>query len=210
MSRISDAHGKAKHLEGPDLYWTETTGKNFDDLPGTAWIRLSTGKLCLDIGNGVTQCNWIRLDLEWDGSAELPSFELTENELHAKLLGVLKLDEFHAMVAFSGQWNFTCNIPSSTESITLPSIWIPYNRGDFQSYQLSKNPFPNHYTSNDIHMGSWNGYRLRSEVMPTGWTRWASELDWGIVLTERQALLRTVRGRIPSRCACRVAGEQLR
>ncbi|KAJ7882664.1 hypothetical protein B0H13DRAFT_926912 [Mycena leptocephala] len=40
------------HFNAAYSYWQETTGDEFDDLPGTAWIRLSTGKLCMDVGNG--------------------------------------------------------------------------------------------------------------------------------------------------------------
>ncbi|KAJ7930679.1 hypothetical protein B0H13DRAFT_880541 [Mycena leptocephala] len=41
-----------RHLYAADAYWEEITGGGFYYLPGTAWIRLSTGKLCMDVGNG--------------------------------------------------------------------------------------------------------------------------------------------------------------
>ncbi|KAF7340338.1 Reverse transcriptase-RNase H-integrase [Mycena venus] len=153
------------------FYWNETTGKSASDLPGTAWIQMSTGKLCLDIGDGVEQCINIWIDLEGYLLVELPSFKLMENELHTKLLCALKLDEFHAMVAFSSRHNFGNNLPSSTETITLPSICITNDRGDFQSHQLLTIPFPNHLTPNDIYVGPWHSSPLHNEVMPTGWTR---------------------------------------
>ncbi|KAJ7901338.1 hypothetical protein B0H13DRAFT_773272 [Mycena leptocephala] len=41
------------HLQAAKFYWKDTTGGGFWDLPVTAWIRLSTGKLCIDVGSGV-------------------------------------------------------------------------------------------------------------------------------------------------------------
>ncbi|KAF7340330.1 hypothetical protein MVEN_01952200 [Mycena venus] len=159
-----------RHFYAANLYWEENTGKWLDNLPGTAWIRLSTGKLCLDIGDGVERCCDIRAHLRSFTPAELPSFKLTENELHAKLLCALKLTEFHTMAAYSG-WHFSYTLPSSTETITLPSIWIPSDGADLKLPQTLAIPFPKHLTSNDIYVQSWYGHTLCSEVMPTGWTR---------------------------------------
>ncbi|KAJ7818708.1 hypothetical protein B0H14DRAFT_1369516 [Mycena olivaceomarginata] len=161
-----------QHFEAAELYWEETTGNSFDDLPGTAWIRLSTGKLCLDIGDGVKPCSEVRSDLRYQYSlAELPSFKLTEDGLHTKVLRVLRFHEFYVMLAFSTGRYFGDDLPSSTESITLPSIWICANRTDFKSDQLLAIPFPNYVTPNDIQMRPWGGYPLQKEVMPTGLTR---------------------------------------
>ncbi|KAF7340336.1 hypothetical protein MVEN_01952800 [Mycena venus] len=158
-----------QHFCAAHFYWQENTGASFLLLPGTAWIRLSTGKLCLDIGDGVESCNSIGSGLLGYIEAELPSFKLTESELHAKLLCALKLDEFHTIAVFS-MWYFLYTLPSSTESITIPSICITDDRGDFQSHQLLTIPFPNHLTPNDIYVRPWHG-PLHKEVMPTGWTR---------------------------------------
>ncbi|KAF7341495.1 hypothetical protein MVEN_01886900 [Mycena venus] len=161
----------SRHFKAAELYWKETTGKSFSDLPGTAWIRMSTGKLCLNIGVGFEQCWSIQSALQRSTQAKLPSLKLTENELHAKLLCALKLDEFHDMFTFSYRIYFSYGLPSSTKSITLPSIWIPSDCVDFKPGQMLTLRFPNHLTSNDIHMCSWTGFGLRHEVMLTGWTR---------------------------------------
>ncbi|KAJ7787198.1 hypothetical protein B0H14DRAFT_287941 [Mycena olivaceomarginata] len=154
------------------LYWGETTGNRVDDLPGTAWIRLSTGKLCLDIGDGVKTCPDVRIDLPYYYTpAEFPSFKLTEDELHAKLLRVLKFDEFYAMFTLYSQQYFFYDLLSFTDSITLPSIRIPGDWADFRSDQLLAIPFPNHVTPNEIHMQPWESYPLQNEGMPAGWTR---------------------------------------
>ncbi|KAJ7768012.1 hypothetical protein B0H14DRAFT_3165120 [Mycena olivaceomarginata] len=161
-----------RHFKAARLYWEETTGNSVDYLPGTAWIRLSTGKLCLDIGDGVKPCWKVRSDLlSYYTPAELPSFKLVEDELHAKLLRVLKFDEFYAMFAISSRQYFGYDLPSSTESITLPSLWISGHWADFKSGQPLAIPFPNHVTLNEIYMQPWGGYPLQNESMPTGWTR---------------------------------------
>ncbi|KAJ7303630.1 hypothetical protein DFH08DRAFT_54637 [Mycena albidolilacea] len=75
------------------------------------------------------------------------------------------------MVAFSTRHFFFYDFPSSTESITLPSIWISGHWTDFKSDQLLANPFPNHVAPNEIYMQLWRGYPFQNEDMPTGWTR---------------------------------------
>ncbi|KAF8139265.1 hypothetical protein K438DRAFT_719704 [Mycena galopus ATCC 62051] len=60
-------HEMFEHFKAAQLYWWENTGTSGNDLPGTAWIRLSTGKLCLAIGDGVTQCMDIYNHLGWNG-----------------------------------------------------------------------------------------------------------------------------------------------
>jgi hypothetical protein len=138
-------------VKAAELYWEETTGNSVGELPGTAWIRLSTGKLCLDIGDGVKPCWEVRSHLLFYYiPAELPSFKLTEDGLHAKLLCTLKFDEFYAMVTSSGQGCFDYDFPSSTESITFPSIWVSGDWADFKSDQHLTVPFPNHVTPNKI------------------------------------------------------------
>ncbi|KAJ7818702.1 hypothetical protein B0H14DRAFT_2601131 [Mycena olivaceomarginata] len=162
-----------QHFEAAELYWKETTGNNVNDLPGTGWIRLSTGKLCLDIGDGVKPCSTVWYNLRrYYTSVESPSFKLTEDELHTKLFCALNFAEFYVMVASSAHGSFVYDLPSSTESITLPSIWISGDWADFKSDQLLANPFPNHVTPNDIYVWPWGDYPLQNdEGMPTGWIR---------------------------------------
>ncbi|KAJ7768003.1 hypothetical protein B0H14DRAFT_358589 [Mycena olivaceomarginata] len=160
------------HFDAAELFWEETTGNSVGELPGTAWIRLSTGKLCLDIGDGVKPCWEVRYPLQiYCTPTELPSLKLVEDELHAKLLRVLKFDEFYSMFAFSGLGHFGYDLLSSTESITLPSIRISGDWADFKADQFLAIPFPNHVTPNEIYMQPWGGCQVQNEGMPTGWTR---------------------------------------
>ncbi|KAF8139273.1 hypothetical protein K438DRAFT_719824 [Mycena galopus ATCC 62051] len=157
-------------MKAAQLYWEENIGTSGYDFPGTAWIRLSTGKLCWDIGERVMQCTDIFDHLAWNMPVDLPSLKLTENELHTKLLHALELDEFHAMLGCSARWH-PHNLPSSTASITLPSIWIHSDCVDSNSHQILTIPFTKPLAPNVISMRSWDGHPFRNEVMPTGWTR---------------------------------------
>ncbi|KAF8164370.1 hypothetical protein K438DRAFT_268030 [Mycena galopus ATCC 62051] len=79
------------------------------------------------------------------------------------------------MLGYPGQWH-SHNLPSSTESITLPSIGIlrdcvDSNLGQLLTIPFTTSPFTKHLPPNGISMKSWNGYPLCGEVMPTGWTR---------------------------------------
>ncbi|KAJ7812914.1 hypothetical protein B0H13DRAFT_500824 [Mycena leptocephala] len=156
-------------MKAADSYWVKTTGASFFLLPGTVWIRPSTGKLCLDIGDGDEQCMNLWPALTGFVFAPLPSLKLTENELHNKLLHALKFDEFYIM--FAHDTDHFYNFPSSAEAIKLPSILILSDCVNFKSHQLLTIPFPNHFTPDEIHMLSWTGFRLKNKVMPTGWTR---------------------------------------
>ncbi|KAJ7930686.1 hypothetical protein B0H13DRAFT_2264055, partial [Mycena leptocephala] len=86
-------HQIMQHLHAAGSYWEEATGKNFFGLPGTAWIRLSTGKLCMDVGYGYESIT-ANIHIVPGPFSELSEVKLTENDLGDKLLSILELDEF--------------------------------------------------------------------------------------------------------------------
>jgi hypothetical protein len=160
-------------IKAASSYWEETTGEKFYFLPGTAWIRLSTGKLCMDIGNGYELC----IDIVRPGEhSKLPEVKLTEYDLGDKLLSTLELDEFYSLLA-CGKIGFP-KIPSSTPgTIMLPSIYNPHwDRAHSKTNDLHPIPTAMHLTLDDLYIGLWyNAYTggLPQEVLPTGWTRCA-------------------------------------
>jgi hypothetical protein len=156
-----------------DSYWEETTGEKFYSLPGTAWIRLSTGKLCMDVGNGYESCaNTIPFFRPWPRS-ELPSFKLTANNQGDKLISTLELDEFYSMVAYSHS-PFPTFASSTAESIPFPSICNPYwDRAHSKPNGLHAIPTEKHLTVDDLYIAPWYTGGLPQEVLPTGWTRCA-------------------------------------
>jgi hypothetical protein len=156
-------------LKAANSYWRETTKDWFYDLPGTAWIRLSTGKLCMDVGNGYESC--LGIVRPWAHS-ELPEVKLTEYDLGDKLLSTLELDEFYSMVArFNTYLNSS---PSMPGTITLPSICNPYgDRIHSKRDQFCAIPTAKHLTLNDLYTTSWHMGDLPQEFLPTGWTRCA-------------------------------------
>ncbi|KAJ7232868.1 hypothetical protein C8J57DRAFT_1578371 [Mycena rebaudengoi] len=159
------------NIKAAKSYWEETTAESFYNLPGTAWIRLSTGKLCVVVGEDYESCANITDRITF-GPVELPEVKLTENDLGAKLLCTLELNEFYSMLA---QYNTDlCEISSSTPgTITLPSICnAAYDdHSQFQPNAYCAIPTTTNFTLNDLSIGSWDGSDLPLEVLPTGWTR---------------------------------------
>ncbi|KAJ7882673.1 hypothetical protein B0H13DRAFT_2278292 [Mycena leptocephala] len=157
-------------LKVANFYWEETTGEKFYHLPGTAWIRLSTGKLCMDVGNGYESC--IEIVTPWPRS-ELPSFKLTENDLGDKLSSTLELNEFYSMVA-RRETRYLNSSASMPGTIMLPSICNTCSQWDCA--HLKPNEFCPIFTAkdltlDDLYISSWHMGSLPSEVLPTGWTR---------------------------------------
>jgi hypothetical protein len=162
-------------IKAAGSYWQETTGNNFYHLPGTAWIRLSTGKLCMDLGSGyesiIASIHHVPVLL-----SKLPEVKLTENDLGDKLLSTLELDEFYSLLACDmiGIPKFLSSTPGT---IMLPSIDNPHwDRAHSKPNDLHAILTEKHLTLDDLYIGSWyNVYEsdLPQEVLPTGWTQCA-------------------------------------
>ncbi|KAJ7930758.1 hypothetical protein B0H13DRAFT_2264083 [Mycena leptocephala] len=159
-------------IKAADSYWEEITGDSFCHLPGTAWIRLSTGKLCMDVGNGYESCAYT-IPLGLLPLSELPSFKLTEYDLGDKLSSTLELNEFYSMVARRKTrcLNSSASMPGT---IMLPSICNTCSQWDCA--HLKPNEFCPIFTAkdltlDDLYISSWHMGSLPSEVLPTGWTR---------------------------------------
>ncbi|KAJ7826354.1 hypothetical protein B0H13DRAFT_2440826 [Mycena leptocephala] len=151
-----------------DSYWEETTGEKFYHVPGTAWIRLSTGKLCMDVGNGYDSCIEI---VRPRAHSKLPEVKLTEYDLGDKLLSTLELDEFYSLLACS-KISFPKFLSSTPGTIMLPSIYNPrWDRAHFKPNDLHAFPTEKHLTLDDLHISPWYTSDSPQEVLPTGWTR---------------------------------------
>jgi hypothetical protein len=157
-------------MEDAQFYWHQTTEDWFYNLPGTVWIRLSTGKLCIDVGNGYESC----MDtVRPGGHSELPEVKLTEYDLGDKLLSTLGLDEFYSLLV-CGSLDFLKFSSSTPGTIMLPSICNPYGeRAHLRPDAFCAIPTAKHLTLDDIYIDSWHTDSLPSEVLPTGWTRCA-------------------------------------
>ncbi|KAJ7826346.1 hypothetical protein B0H13DRAFT_2290521 [Mycena leptocephala] len=152
-------------------YWEETTGERFYSLPVTAWIRLSTGKLCMDVGSGYGLCADIAPSLRPWPHFELPEVKLTEYDLGDKLLSTLELNEFYSLLARgnTGLLNFSLSTPGT---IMLPSIHNPHgDRTHSKPNDYHAIPTEKHLTPDDLYISPWYTRDLPQEVLPTGWTR---------------------------------------
>jgi hypothetical protein len=170
--------GELTIVKAANSYWHETTGDSFYHLPGTAWIRLSTGKLCMDVGNGHESCLHIADSVRLGLPSKLPEVKLTESDLSDKLLCTLELDEFYSLLARRNT-HYLNSSPSMSGTITLPSICNPCCQWNCAHLKLNDHyaiPIEKHLTLDDLYIGSWyNVYMsdLLQEVLPTGWTRCA-------------------------------------
>ncbi|KAJ7901345.1 hypothetical protein B0H13DRAFT_1883112 [Mycena leptocephala] len=155
-------------LQAANSHWHGTTGDSFYNLSGTAWIRLSTGKLCMDVGNGYESClNFLTSGAHF----ELPEVNLTEYDLGDKLLSTLELDEFYSMVACNTT-HYLNSSPSMSGTIMLPSIHNPHgDRTHSKSNDLHAIPTEKHLTLDDLHIFPWYTSDSPQEVLPTGWKR---------------------------------------
>ncbi|KAJ6596427.1 hypothetical protein DFH09DRAFT_1407646 [Mycena vulgaris] len=157
-----------KQFNAANLFWKSTTGEWLCSLIGTAWIRLSTGKLCVDVGNGDQLAS---LFPPWLVHRELPSINFTDNDLDDKLLSRLKLDEFYDLLAYA--FGDSIKLSSAPRTITLPSLCrIPDPGADFNAEaEIPAIPIVNHFTPFSICVNSWSSYAFPVETMTTGWTR---------------------------------------
>ncbi|KAJ6578286.1 hypothetical protein B0H19DRAFT_1230086 [Mycena capillaripes] len=155
-------------VKAANLFWKSTTGEWLCSLIGTAWIRLSTGKLCVDVGNGDQLAS---LFPPWLVHRDLPSINFTDNDLDDKLLSRLKLDEFYDLLAYA--FCDSIKLSSAPRTITLPSLCrIPDPGADFNAdAEIPAIPIVNHFTPFSIYVNSWSSYAFPVEAMPTGWAR---------------------------------------
>ncbi|KAJ7901351.1 hypothetical protein B0H13DRAFT_773463 [Mycena leptocephala] len=164
ISQVKKLHGKSalashylrnqisRHFFAAHSYWHETTGGRFYDLPGTAWIRLSTGKLCMDVGNGYESC--FNIVTPWPHS-KLPEVKLTEYDLGDKLLSTLELDEFYSLLAHSKISSPKFSL-LTLGTIILPSICNPYwDRAHSKPNDLHAIPTEKHLTVDDLYIPPW-------------------------------------------------------
>ncbi|KAJ7930767.1 hypothetical protein B0H13DRAFT_1858567 [Mycena leptocephala] len=164
------SHVQSRHFDAAYSYWQETTGDPFYDLPGTAWIRLSTGKLCMDVGNGYEPIG-ASVPYLLGAYSGLPEVKLTEYDLGDRLLSTLELDEFYSLLV-RVRISFPKFSSSTPGTIILPSIYNPHrDRAHFKPNDCHAIPTEMHLTLDDLYIHPWYTGGLPQEVLPTGWTR---------------------------------------
>lgn len=163
-------------VKAANSFWKETTGWSILRLLGTAWIRRSTGKLCLNIGDGYQ--SYMRIFSIPPNMRKLPSFKLTENDMHNKLLSTLELDQFYTL-PIPSIWDRHGLLSSTTGTVALPSVCItPDRHADrkFNWNELTPIHLTNfHLSLSDVFLNSWHRrLDLPIDVPSTGWTRCVS------------------------------------
>jgi hypothetical protein len=154
-------------------------------LPGTAWIRVSTGKLCVDVGDRYESCEDSVSHIRSWVPVELPEVKLTENDLGARLVCTLELDEFYYILA-RGTMDFPNSSLATPGIITLPLISY-CDRAHFKPNEFRVIPIATHLTLNDLYIGSWHWCDLSPEVLPTGWT-WCAHGCFGLLFANNRSV----------------------
>ncbi|KAJ7626174.1 hypothetical protein FB45DRAFT_76002 [Roridomyces roridus] len=137
-------------------------------LPATAWVRPSTGKLCLEIGAGDGLFFQLSRGL-LRSRTELPSLRLNDTDLEAQLSNSLTFDQFF-FFPLQQPLYFSYNPPSSIQTVIFPpALW---NFGAQGPQQLPRDPFSVQVPSSEYCVSSWDSYdNIISELMPNGCTR---------------------------------------
>ncbi|KAJ7626175.1 hypothetical protein FB45DRAFT_76037 [Roridomyces roridus] len=163
-----------RQIENANNYWETTTQKSLTwfNSQCTAWVRTTTGQVCLAFGDGdETSQEIMRNQLGWYRSPELPALKVTDRGLEATLIATLTPAQ-----AFTIMNPFFEQLPQShfPPQIHLPSIWMQGLDQSSEWHQISQNPFPApSLHSCDYQTKCWSTKRGRtnSERMPNGWTR---------------------------------------
>ncbi|KAJ7609881.1 hypothetical protein FB45DRAFT_340048 [Roridomyces roridus] len=155
-------------------YWKTATRADLDDLPGTLWVRMSSGTICVEIGNGSELFKNIRGKLNDSFTAYsrgmYPSIKLTENDLNEKLHRAVEPHLFHYLLLDRTFWHDTF---LSHGAISLPSLWISNGGNEYDLQHLAQDLFP-HDHCDGFEMSWRKDFNNPMDVMPTGWVM----LEW--------------------------------
>ncbi|KAJ7779727.1 hypothetical protein B0H16DRAFT_1499679 [Mycena metata] len=162
-------------------YW-ETVTKTWLLSPGapnyTAWIRTSTGRLCIDIGDSSSIIKHLDVKtLVRDPVSRSMSIGYCEVDLERMLHSILQLDDIHVLLCSRANYEAT-EVSFRSGQVALGTIW-PASNVQKITPPVGLLAFPpNMVTSNDMVGQPWwcwnDGLRTQcnlKDVMPTGWTR---------------------------------------
>ncbi|KAJ6571223.1 hypothetical protein B0H19DRAFT_1129472 [Mycena capillaripes] len=161
-------------------YWKDVTGTSLLS-PGapnyTSWIRVSTGRLCIDVGDSFSDIKHLDVkSLVRDPVSRATSLGYCEANLHLKLISRLQLDDIHALLCSRSGYEMT-EVSFRSGHVALGTIWPT---SDVQKVISCPSllSLPTTVGPQDIVLQSWgyrkNGLRSpcnRKDVMASGWTR---------------------------------------
>lgn len=170
----------AKHLQAAFEYWKDITGMWLlsPNAPNyTSWIRLATGRLCIDVGDSFSDIKHLDVkSLIRDPVSRATSLGYCEADLDLKLVYRLQLDDIHALLCFRSGYEMT-EVTFRSGHVALGTIWPTSNVQKVISC-TSLLSLPTTVGPQDIVLQPWgyweNGFRTPcspKDVMASGWTR---------------------------------------
>jgi hypothetical protein len=145
----------------------------------TAWIRLSTGRLCIDVGDAFPDIK--HLDLKSyvrDPVSRASGIGYCESSLAEKLISRMELDDIHVLLCSSASYE-SMQATFRVGRVGLGEIWSASNLAQVIDSPSAHLSLPQLVTLDDVIEQPWwnwnNGLRTQCDprdVMANGWTRW--------------------------------------
>ncbi|KAJ6529469.1 hypothetical protein DFH09DRAFT_1094045 [Mycena vulgaris] len=182
-ARRSEFRPRLIHVQMAFKYWEHTTGVSLmsPQAPNyTAWIRLSTGRLCIDVGDSFPDIK--HLDLKsyvGDPVSRASGIGYCEGGLAEKLISCLELDDIHVLLCSSASYE-SMQATFRVGRVGLGEIWSASNLAQVIDSPSAHLSLPQLVTLDDVIEQPWwnwnNGLRTQCDprdVMANGWTRFA-------------------------------------
>jgi len=143
----------------------------------TSWIRVSTGRLCIDVGDSFSDIKHLDVkSLVRDPVSRATSIGYCEADVNLKLISRLQLDDIHVLLCSRSGYAMT-EVTFRSGHVALGTIWPTSDvRKVIPCPSLLSLPTP--VAPKDIVRQPWwywdNGFRTPcspKDVMPNGWTR---------------------------------------
>ncbi|KAF7350057.1 hypothetical protein MVEN_01307400 [Mycena venus] len=173
-------YGIKRDLYAAFEYWQSTTG-TWLLSPGapnyTSWIRVSTGRLCIDVGESFSDIKHLDVkSLVRDPVSRATSIGYCETGLVSRLVSCLHLDDIHVMLCSRSGYEMT-EVTFRSGHVALGTIWPTSDvREVIGCLDLLRLPTP--IGPQDIVRQPWsywdNGLKTPcspKDVMPNGWRR---------------------------------------
>ena len=144
----------------------------------TAWIRLSTGRLCIDVGDSFPDIKHLDVkSLVRDPVARASGIGYCESNLEEKLISCLELDDIHVLLCSAASYE-SMEASFRIGQVGLGEIWSASNLAQVIDSPSGHLSLPQLVMLEDVTEQPWwywnNGLRTRcdrKDVMDDGWTR---------------------------------------
>ncbi|KAJ6597521.1 hypothetical protein DFH09DRAFT_1304320 [Mycena vulgaris] len=174
-------YGIKRDLYAAFKYWESETG-TWLLSPGapnyTSWIRVSTGRLCIDVGTSFSAIKHLDVkSLVRNPVSRATSIGYCEGDLELILISRLELDDIHVLVSSRASYE-TTEVSFRVGCVALGEIWPASDVKEVARFPADTLTVPPMLTPREIVSQPWwywkNGLRTprdTKDVMASGWTR---------------------------------------